>query len=58
MSPAEEIDALGTYLEETAGMLETPALATRDKPGRVGGALVWGSRLSSTREAGWHPPAD
>lgn len=37
----EELDTLVTYLEEAADMLEAPALATRDKPGLVGGALVW-----------------
>ncbi|MFF7449603.1 MULTISPECIES: SMI1/KNR4 family protein [unclassified Streptomyces] len=39
--PGEQLDTLVTYLEEAADMLQAPALATRDKPGLVGGALVW-----------------
>ncbi|MCG7204827.1 hypothetical protein [Streptomyces arenae] len=53
--PGEELDTLATYLEEAADMLETPALATRDKPGLVGGALVWGSRLDPAQEERWQP---
>ncbi|MGP4091154.1 hypothetical protein [Streptomyces sp. KR55] len=54
-APGEELDTLVTYLEEAADMLEAPALATRDKPGLVGGALVWGSRLDSALEDRWQP---
>ncbi|MFG2840871.1 hypothetical protein ACGFYE_38435 [Streptomyces zaomyceticus] len=54
-SPAEESDTLVTYLEDVADMLETPALAVRDKPGRIGGALVWGSRLDAAQERQWQP---
>ncbi|MER6273592.1 hypothetical protein [Streptomyces sp900105755] len=53
----EELDTLATYLEEAADMLEAPALATRDKPGLVGGALVWGSRLDPAQEERWQPLA-
>ncbi|WP_327191193.1 hypothetical protein [Streptomyces xinghaiensis] len=48
-----ERDTLVTYLEDVADMLESPALATRDQPGLVGGALVWGSRLDATQERRW-----
>ncbi|MFD4371207.1 SMI1/KNR4 family protein [Streptomyces sp. NPDC058486] len=51
----DELDTLGTYLEELADMLEAPALATRDIPGLVGEALVWGSRLDPAQEAVWRP---
>ncbi|XER99792.1 hypothetical protein HEP87_56600 [Streptomyces sp. S1D4-11] len=50
-----ELDTLVTYLEETADMLETPALATRDEPGLIGGALVWSSRLSPSLKDEWQP---
>jgi cell wall assembly regulator SMI1 len=53
--PGDELDTLVTYLEEAADMLESPALATRDKPGLVGGALVWGSRLDPAQEDWWQP---
>ncbi|MGW4882899.1 hypothetical protein ACWEPI_40860 [Streptomyces sp. NPDC004262] len=53
--PGDELDTLATYLEEAADMLEAPALATRDKPGLVGGALVWGSRLNPAQEERWQP---
>ncbi|SDP62623.1 Cell wall assembly regulator SMI1 [Streptomyces sp. cf386] len=53
--PGDELDTLVTYLEDVADMLEAPALATRDKPGVVGGALVWGSRLDSAQEERWQP---
>jgi hypothetical protein len=53
--PGEELDTLVTYLEETADMLETPALATRDKPGLIGGALVWLSSVDPARERRWQP---
>ncbi|MFC8678079.1 hypothetical protein ACFUEN_35995 [Streptomyces griseorubiginosus] len=53
--PGEELDTLATYLEEAADMLEAPALATRDKPGLLGGALVWGSRLDPAQEERWQP---
>jgi hypothetical protein len=55
--PGDERDTLVTYLEDVADMLEAPALAMRDKPGLVGGALVWGSRLDSTLEERWRPLA-
>ncbi|MCZ4509888.1 hypothetical protein O3Q52_17115 [Streptomyces sp. ActVer] len=53
--PGDELDTLVSYLEEAADMLEHPALATRDKPGLVGGALVWGSRIDSALEDRWQP---
>ncbi|WP_458248272.1 SMI1/KNR4 family protein [Streptomyces sp. MAI_2237] len=56
--PGDELDTLATYLENVADMLEAPALATRDKPGLVGGALVWGSRLDPAQEDRWQPLAD
>ena len=56
--PGDELDTLVTYLEDVADMLEAPALATRDTPGLIGGALVWGSRLDSAQEAQWQPVAD
>lgn len=49
----DERDTLATYLEDIADLLEAPALAARDKPGLVGGALVWGSRLDATQECRW-----
>lgn len=52
-----ELDTLVTYLEEAADMLEAPALATRDRPGLVGAALVWGSRLDPATEDRWRPLA-
>jgi hypothetical protein len=36
-------------------MLEAPALATRDKPGLVGGALVWAGRIAPSQEDRWQP---
>ncbi|MFI2352623.1 hypothetical protein ACH492_37690 [Streptomyces sp. NPDC019443] len=54
-APGEELDTLVTYLEEAADMLENPDLATRDKPGLIGGALVWLSSIDPTREDQWHP---
>ncbi|MFI6469838.1 SMI1/KNR4 family protein [Streptomyces sp. NPDC050516] len=39
----EELDSIGTYLEEVADALEFPALAVRDRPGLIDGYLVWGS---------------
>jgi hypothetical protein len=39
-------------------MLEAPALATRDKPGLVGDALAWRSRLDAAQEARWQPLTD
>lgn len=57
-SPGEELDTLVTYLEEAADMLEAPALATRDKPGLVGDALAWRSRLDAAQEARWQPLTD
>ncbi|MEU8849398.1 hypothetical protein AB0C70_24810 [Streptomyces sp. NPDC048564] len=54
-APGEELDTLVTYLEEAADMLEAPALATRDKPGLVGGALVWRSAFGHAVEDRWRP---
>ncbi|ROQ65256.1 cell wall assembly regulator SMI1 [Streptomyces sp. CEV 2-1] len=51
----DELDTLVTYLEDVADMLEAPALATRDKPGLVGRALVWGSRIDPTQQDRWQP---
>lgn len=51
----EELDTLVTYLEEAADMLEAPALATRDKPGLVGGVLVWRRGSGHTTEDRWRP---
>ncbi|MEV6480084.1 hypothetical protein [Streptomyces sp. NPDC051576] len=53
--PGDELDTLVTYLEETADMLETPALATRDQPGLIDGTLVWLSGVDPARESGWRP---
>ncbi|MFC9734351.1 SMI1/KNR4 family protein [Streptomyces roseolus] len=55
--PGEELDTLASYLEDIADMLEVPALATRDKPGLVGGVLVWGSRIDPAWEERWRPLA-
>ncbi|WP_369174865.1 hypothetical protein AB5J49_46275 [Streptomyces sp. R28] len=52
-APGEELDTLVTYLEEAADMLEAPALATRDKPGLIGGALVWLSSIDPAQEDRW-----
>ncbi|MFF2008296.1 hypothetical protein ACFVWY_04345 [Streptomyces sp. NPDC058195] len=54
-APDEEADTLVTYLEEVADTLESPALATRDTPGLIGGALVWRSALAPAEETRWHP---
>ncbi|MGP4043848.1 hypothetical protein [Streptomyces sp. 2A115] len=54
-APGEELDTLVSYLEEAADMLEAPALATRDKPGLIGGALVWRSSIDAVREDQWRP---
>ncbi|MET9116046.1 hypothetical protein ABZX38_17855 [Streptomyces longwoodensis] len=51
----EVLDTLVTYLEEAADMLEAPALATRDKPGLIGGALVWLSSIDPAQEVRWQP---
>ncbi|WP_416967895.1 hypothetical protein [Streptomyces sp. 4F14] len=51
----EELDTLVTYLEETADMLENPALATRDRPGLIGGTLFWRSGLIPGQENAWRP---
>jgi hypothetical protein len=40
-------------LEEVADMPEAPALATRDKPGLAGGALVWGRSIDPAMEERW-----
>ncbi|MFF3207693.1 hypothetical protein [Streptomyces sp. NPDC002962] len=53
--PGEELDTLVTYLEEAADMLESPALATRDTPGLIGGALVWRRGVRSSLKDQWQP---
>ncbi|WP_405989970.1 hypothetical protein [Streptomyces sp. NBC_00986] len=53
--PGDELDTLVTYLEETADMLEAPTLATRDKPGLIGGTLVWLSGIDPAQETRWQP---
>ena len=53
----DELDTLVTYLEETADMLEAPALATRDKPGLIDGTLVWLSGIDPAQESRWQPVA-
>ncbi|MFJ8469868.1 SMI1/KNR4 family protein [Streptomyces swartbergensis] len=55
---ADDPDTLVTYLEDVADMLEAPALATRDRPGLVGRALVWGSRIDPAQEDRWQALAD
>ncbi|MCX4506762.1 MULTISPECIES: hypothetical protein [Streptomyces] len=54
-APHEELDSLVTYLEEAADMLEFPALAAGDKPGLIGGALVWLSGIDPAQAARWRP---
>ncbi|QOV44789.1 hypothetical protein [Streptomyces chromofuscus] len=44
-----------TYFEGVADMLEVPALAVRDKPGWIGGQLVWGSMIDPSQEDRWQP---
>ncbi|MFB7493349.1 hypothetical protein ACFC09_01365 [Streptomyces sp. NPDC056161] len=56
--PGDELDTLVTYLEEAADMLEAPALATRDKPGLVGGRLVWLSGIDPAWKDRWRPLTD
>lgn len=51
--PRDELDTLVTYLEDVADMLEAPALATRDEPGLIGGALVWISRIDPAQDDRW-----
>ncbi|MPY47604.1 hypothetical protein [Streptomyces acidicola] len=36
-------------------VLDAPALATRDKPGLIGGTLVWLSGIDPAREDRWQP---
>ncbi|MEW2570196.1 hypothetical protein [Streptomyces sp. NPDC047070] len=55
VAPGGALDTLVSYLEETADMLEAPALATRDKPGLIGGSLVWRKRLSPALKEQWQP---
>ncbi|MET9564101.1 hypothetical protein [Streptomyces tauricus] len=57
-APGDVLDTLVTYLEEAADMLETPALAARDKPGLIGGALVWLSSVDPAHEQRWQPLSD
>ncbi|WP_239074479.1 SMI1/KNR4 family protein [Streptomyces sp. SID10853] len=47
------LDTLVTYLEEAADMLDAPALAARDEPGLIGGALVWLSRVDPAQQGQW-----
>ncbi|WP_143671164.1 hypothetical protein [Streptomyces sp. Ru87] len=54
-APGNVFDTLVTYLEETADALETPALATGDRPGLIGGALVWRRRVSPSLKDQWRP---
>ena len=54
----EERDTLVTYLEEMADMLESPGLAARDKPGLIGGTLVWLSSIDPAQEDPWQSLAD
>jgi cell wall assembly regulator SMI1 len=49
----EELDSLSTYLEEVADSLEYPAMATRDKPGLIDGALVWQSGIEPGEHDRW-----
>ncbi|MFB7248401.1 hypothetical protein CW362_20195 [Streptomyces populi] len=51
----EVLDTLVTYLEGAADMLESPALATGDKPGLIGGALVWQSSIDPVQQDDWRP---
>ncbi|MFE9769526.1 hypothetical protein ACFYPC_34245 [Streptomyces sp. NPDC005808] len=51
----EVLDTLVTYLEEAADLLEAPVLATGDKPGLIGGALVWLSSIDPAQEDRWQP---
>ncbi|MFI0242177.1 SMI1/KNR4 family protein [Streptomyces sp. NPDC016845] len=53
--PDEELDTLVTYLEEVADTLEAPALATKGRPGLIGGALVWRDRVEAGQEEQWRP---
>jgi hypothetical protein len=53
--PGDELDTLVTYLEETADMLEAPDLASRDRPGLIGGTLVWLSSIDPAQEDRWQP---
>lgn len=55
--PGDVLDTLVTYLEEAADMLETPTLATRDKPGLIGGTLVWLSSVDPAQKTRWQPVA-
>ena len=57
-APDEERDTLVTYLEEMADMLESPALAARDKPGLIGGTLVWLSSIDPALEDRWQSLTD
>ncbi|MFJ3766131.1 hypothetical protein ACIPQJ_00790 [Streptomyces sp. NPDC090082] len=53
----EERDTLLTYLEDMADMLHSPALAVRDAPGLLDGALVWRSGLDPAQDGVWRPLA-
>ncbi|WP_416965023.1 hypothetical protein [Streptomyces sp. Agncl-13] len=55
--PGDVLDTLVTYLEEAADMLEAPALATRDRPGLIGGTLVWLSGVGPAQRTRWQPVA-
>ncbi|MFE7032416.1 SMI1/KNR4 family protein [Streptomyces sp. NPDC057621] len=51
--PGEVRDTLVTYLEETADILEAPALAPGDRPGLIDGALVWLSSINPAQKERW-----
>ncbi|MGA5424437.1 hypothetical protein [Streptomyces lavendulocolor] len=53
--PGGELDTLSTYLEDVADMLEAPAMATRDKPGLVGGAWCGGAGSTPRWKSGGGP---
>ncbi|MFF5500003.1 SMI1/KNR4 family protein [Streptomyces aquilus] len=57
-APGEERDTVVTYLEEMADMLEAPALAARDRPGLIGGTLVWLSSIDPVQETRWRSLTD
>ncbi|MFD5270802.1 hypothetical protein [Streptomyces sp. NPDC058335] len=42
-------------MEEAADMLDSPALATRDRPGLIDGTLVRLSSIDPAREHRWQP---
>ncbi|WP_405525940.1 hypothetical protein OG592_00880 [Streptomyces avidinii] len=54
----QELDSLSSHLEEAADSLECPAVATRDKPGLIDGALVWQSGIEPGQTDPWEPVTD